>query len=215
MPLLPSGTIMQLSFAGRCFGQRILHVRNYALFESINNDLLASAYSNAFINAVKATGPEDKVTPYLACITGNYTLEEIRAQIVDPVRYAYSFLTAPAGSIGTRDAANTANVNAMVEANSAFAGRSEVACYKIGPIALDDSNQGLLTADLLTKLEEFADDLLLTVSLTGVTASDWNPCIWHRPDPETERPSSYSLIVDASPYKETRVKVTRTVRRGE
>lgn len=141
-----NGDIVQVSFRGRCFGQRILLVRHYKLFgdapvgQSTRTDL------QNINTAVAAAGVNDIMTPYLACLPPQYTLESIRSQRIRNLRTAYEDLGTP-GAVGTNvNNATVACDSAGIILRTFEAGRGERGTAKIGPAPDGASAAGLITA---------------------------------------------------------------------
>lgn len=210
---LPSGSIMLLSIRGKCFGQRIIHVRTFRSFGNATISGSPQSLQSEFIDLVKPGAAKDMVTPYAKCLSENWQADEIRAQLIHPIRYAYTGVSI--NTEGEGGVANTANVNASITASTDRAGRGEVANYKIGPIGYANSAGGLLSNALLAKLNDYSQTFMTQVQIHGGNASLWFPCIFHRKKRQLPAPEYYSDIIDAAPFGETRVKVRRTVGRGK
>lgn len=212
MPDILGGSVLQLSFRLNAFGCRIRHVRSFRVFGTVSVTGTVQSVQDAFIDLIKTGGTKDCVTPYLACLAPQANLEEIRAQFVYPVRYAYSYLNQ--NSNGTNaNAATTANVHGTIEASTAFAGRNQVASYKIGPIGQGSSTDAKLTVAQQTLMQAYADTFVGIYTTPGPDAVTFFPCIWHRNTPLVD--PVYNDIIEAAPQLTTRVKVTRTLFRGE
>jgi hypothetical protein len=210
---LPSNSIMQVSFRGEFALQRILHVRTLELASGALGEFTPQSYQEAFIEAIRDDGPKDWVTSYLACLTSGYTLNQIRCQIVYPIRYAYSFVDFAPGKPGTRGPTGQGLLAANIEGSTAFAGRKQVANYKIGPIAAGDCTNGEIGNDLKAALLTYSGKFTQSVALTTPDDSVWVNGIWHKktPGPAVD----FNTFIEASPYNTVRGKTTRTVRRGE
>lgn len=212
MPVAPNA-VMSVTWKGLIWGQITRHVRHWRLASGGGGPADLLDYANAMITAIQVGGPADFTTAYRNCLTNDWKLQEYRAQVISPVRGAYGYLVPGAITGGTRPASQLTNIQASVEAATAYGGRSQVACYKIGPISYDDTLHGETTALLDPFLGVYAGTFTLPVTLTGTAASVWNPCIYHYRKPALAIP--YDDIRTAGARNEVRVKNTRTVRRGE
>lgn len=212
MPI-PENSIMQLSFRGEFALQRIIHVRTFQLGAGGTGTGLPQEFQTAFLGTVLSGAGNTILEDYLGCLSSGYTLREVRAQIVWPTRYAYSYEVPAGPPVGLRGATGQALLDACLEGSTALAGRSEVACYKIGPIAAADSANGLIVNDLLALLSTYSDSFVGPLSVATPSPATWIPGIFHRK--AVPPADEFTAFVQAEAYAETRAKTTRTVRRGE
>jgi hypothetical protein len=131
------------------------------------------------ITGVNVGGSGDLVTKYLACLPPQYTLDEIRAQWISPVRTAYRS-GIPLLTIGQNAAAATvANDAAALTLRTTAPGRDQVATKHIGPVPDSVSSGGLLVNAYKNTLGDFGDAILQGIIAPG-NGMALLACIWHR-----------------------------------
>lgn len=203
--------IVQVSFRGLCFAQRILLVRNYRVSKLPTATTTVNDFSFDIANAFAVGGNLTAMTArYLACLSSAYAMRVIRAQVIKPNRYRSVEVAREAP--GTSGPANTANICAVITLNSERAGRDQISNVHIGPIGTADSLAGDIAAGAKGNLSEFADDLRTTLSL-GANLGEITPIIYHArvPGPVI----AYDDIIDAVVQDTTRTMRRRTLGRGE
>jgi len=205
------GDIYEVAAVGRCFGQRIILTHHYRL-AAINPSVSENAASISLLNGVRdgAGGGDVLESLYLDCLPNNYELQYWRAQLIDPVRFAY--VSADRTVTGTHvTQCQTANLSAGVTLRSNRAGRKEHGTKKIGPTpeGIDVSNNGMWDAGYIAKLNLLGGSLVSDVvdALLGAT---WNPVIYNRGSTPAYAPA---LTWFVSP--EVRTMHRRTVGVGE
>lgn len=162
-----AGDTMRLTLLGTCFGQSIFADLSYRCTVG-NSGLSTQAVLDETLAQVVAGGANDVVTRYRACLPPQYTMTELRAQIIKPVRSAFrsSF---PVGFVGTNaGAATVACDSAALLRRTALSGRNQISVLKVGPVPDGASAAGLLTVAYTNTLGLWGPDtikgLLLPVS---------------------------------------------------
>jgi len=209
---IPANSILQLAFLGAYANDRILHIRNFVLAVGGTGAETPAEVQAAFLNVVKPTGTDDLATPYLACLTSGYTLQQMRAQIVYPTRYRATILTAGLNIPGTRGATSTALLDCVLTMQTDLSGRSQVGNYKIGPAPATDFTNGTLGVDITDALNNYRETFEGTIETVGGGLTGWKSCIYHpnfQPGGE-----SFNLITSGYVQDTARAKTTRTARRG-
>lgn len=201
---LMNGDKVLVQFRGDCFNQQILMNRmllvsgDFPALNSIDTDL------QLIITSVNAAGVQDYATPYLACLPATYTLREIRAQRIKPVRSAYSSQF-PVGAIGTNaGAATTANDAGCITYRTAVAGKGQRGNMHIGPMPDAGAAAGLLTNAYKATLSTLGTAMLASFIPPG-SGSLVIPVDWHRKTDTTDLWQSFRIGAEA------RVQRRRTV----
>ena len=177
MPALAIGDVIEVSFRGTLFGQRILNILHYVVsvtgagqdnfqLEEIAQDMATSAISNPIIPA------------WLASVGAEYTMDEVRAQRVYPTRTIYQrSLVDLAGTHA--DPCLTANIAVSIQKRGLVSGRTGNGRMQLGGIprsgmvdgSIDVAGYGALVSSLRNALA-----LNQTTSVTPVTIQ---PCIFN------------------------------------
>jgi len=210
---LAGNAVIQVSWIGRCFGQQIRHVRHWKVQTVGASGSTLMDYASEIISKVSVGGSADFTTSLLSCLSSSYTLEQYRAQVIYPVRGAFMSVNAPGGTIGTRGAAKTANLQGGIHAATEFGGRNMVASYKIGPLAADDAAAGMMVVGLQAAFNGYAGTFTLPIPAAAPGNVVWVPCIYHKV-PAFDAVKAHFIVRSDAEY-EIRVKNTRTVGHGE
>lgn len=205
---LLNNDIVQISFRGLCFGQRIIMTRPYVISgdfpvgTSIGQDL------ESIIGAVAPAGVQDIATPYLACLPPQYSLTGIRAQRIWPTRVAYRE-DSIIGAVGTNaGAATVANDSACITLRTALSGRKQVANMHIGPVPDTVSVAGLITNAYKATLNPLGTKLV-TSFVPPASGSLVVPVVYHRAS------HTFDLVQQFILGDQSRVQRRRTVGIGE
>lgn len=198
-----------VSFYGRCFGQRIILTHHYDLnliggpIEVIYNDAMEQV-----IDQVESAGGSDIVTALRDCLPAQWRLEEIRAQVIWPLRYVIVSRAYDLPGVNAA-AATVANDSAALTFRTERAGRRFVGTKHLGPVPDGASAAGLLTANYITTVNALGTVMMNPVVTTDGPL-DWRPCIYNRDQP-IGSPRIESFIVG----RQSRVQRRRTVGLGE
>jgi len=207
---LVTGDVIQLSWRGTHFGQRIILTHAFVLTgdapagQTIQQDLAD------MLTFVSAGGAADIQTPYLALLPATYTLNETRAQRLNAPRSAYTS-NFPVGAVGTHaSAATVACDSAALTLRGPLADRHNTGTKKIGPCPDGASAAGLLTAGYTTLVGALGTAMLMS----GVPALAWAlttvfPCIYDRVNDQVVIPTSFRVGATS------RIMSRRVVGRGE
>ena len=162
MPVLPDDAI-RIQFRGRCFGQQIIMDLSYVVTVGAPAQPTDTTLLD-LLDAVQAA-PTNIRANYLACLPPEYTLDEIRAQVVFPNRSAYVSYFPAAGTVGTNaNSATVSNDAAAITRRTAIAGRNQTSTLKIGPAPDAVSVAGRLTDAYRTILATLAGSTLVLVT---------------------------------------------------
>lgn len=204
MPL-PVGSIAQVTYEYRHFGQRLLNTCHWFIETAgtTPDQGVATQEMANYFGSVGAGGIANKI---LALLPSSVTLEYVRAQLINPVRYAYFFKTL--FSNGTRGVSPTPNVDFVITKRTAFSGRREVGDWYLPGAdpadmlggAVDPIFQGLIDTNM---------QWLKTHQTMPVSGAILGPVIFHRGSGTAS--DITSIIVQG----EVRVMTRRTVGRGE
>lgn len=171
-----AGDTLRLTFLGRCFGQRIMLDLSYVC--TVGNATATPTLLNELINntAPGAPAATEIGTSYLACLPPQYTLEQMRAQVIRPVRSAYTSVNFVA-TVGTNpNPATVAADSAAITRRTLLAGRKQVSVLKIGPAPDGASAAGLITAAYTGLLGTLAQRTITTL-LMPISTAQYVPCI--------------------------------------
>lgn len=139
-----AGDTIRLWFRGLCFGQRIIFDLSYRV--TVGNTILATnVVLNELNTQVIAGGGNDIVANYLLCLPPQYSMSEIRSQVIKPTRSVFVSNNL-VGIVGTN--ANPATVacdSGALLRRTLLAGRNQVSVLKYGPLPDASSAAGLLT----------------------------------------------------------------------
>lgn len=207
------GDIMQLSYRGTVAGQRIIMTRFYrCTAPSDPGNTYQDDMQGVIIEATKVAAGSISQT-YLACLPSSYTLNEVRAQIVKPVRYVTVgvFQTAKVGT--NTGSGNVTNLAGVITFRTGLAGRKQVSNVHIGPVPSDAPSAGVLEAAYRLVLDNLKGALLNILTPSGFDVGSWTPCIWHRKVPGPA--ISYDYIQSGVVQQTARTMSRRTVGRGE
>jgi len=206
MPI-PDNNIIQVTLRGLSMGQRILLVRTYVNFGAFPAGTIDDNLQD-IIDEVAAGGNGDLQTPYLDALPPEFSLTEIRAQVISPIRSAYSsqlFVAAPGVWAG---AATKPNGAAVITQRTAQAGRNQVANAHIGPLADNASVNGILTGAYKTALGALGSAMINEWGV-GALPVTMVPVIFHRAT------TTYDDIENFAVNDYARVMRRRTVGLGE
>jgi len=204
-----AGDTVKIWFRGTCFLQRIIFDLSYRVNVG-NAGVTTNAALNELLNEVFGAGANGIVPQYLACLPPQYIMDEIRAQVIKPVRSAYTSQGVPAATVGTHaGAATVACDSATINRRTAGAGRDQVSVLKVGPCPDGASAAGQLTPAYQALLGILGTAsikaLLLPVSTIQLTS-----CIL-KPDGTTNNRDLVGFHIGTT----SRVMTRRVVGRGE
>lgn len=173
MPIV-AGDTLRVQFRGYIFDSRIIMDLSYrcnvgapGFYGTILQELLAQ---------VAGPGANAIMPQYLACLPPEYVLNEIRAQLIKPTRYAYVNLDT-LGATGTNPAsASVANDAAAIVRRTALSGRNQISTLKIGPAPDAVSVAGELQAGYLLLLNALGAATIKNLNLP-VSTAQFTPCI--------------------------------------
>lgn len=176
---LLNNDVVQVTWRGECFGQRILLTHNYLILGDYNAATSVTQDLTDILNQVKAAGAFDVTTSYLACLAPDYTLHFMRAQRIKAIRSSYVEQVVAALPGTWAGAATVANDSAALTLRTASAGRSQRATKHIGPIADNASAAGLIVVGMGPKLTALGNKLIQAFAPAG-SGSVVTPIIYHR-----------------------------------
>jgi len=208
---LDSGQIILFTAEGRCNGQKIMFTHHYFV-EQVTGVIEMQEGLEEFIDLrMSDAGADIFQTDYLNCLPDNYALERFTAQCVYPVR-SRKFIREIADAGNIANDALTPNLAAVIELWTELAGRSQVSCKHIGPLAQSVGwyVDGVLHNDYKVLLGLLKD--VLTDDVTIAARWSFLPCIFHR-DPDAE--PYFDYIIAGQVQETVRTMRRRTVGLGE
>lgn len=199
--------IIQLTYFGRCFNQRIMLTHFYR-YAGDTSDGTYAADLDDMIDQASFGGAWGLGDAYMACLPPQYAMEEMRAQVIAPGRQVYVGAATP-GVVGTHVSnATVANDAAALTLRGPLARRSEIATKHIGPAPDNVSAAGLLTGGYVALMTSLANSLS-TIRVGFMPGSTLTPIIYHRGS------KTASIIFGIRIGAQSRVQRRRTVGLGE
>jgi len=208
MPLVVD-EIVQISYRGRCFGQRILLVTNWRVDTTASTASVLDDLTNIATDFEATSVPGSICDVYMACLATDYTLEAVRAQVVRPSRSLYVDRTSAAVGTG-QSACETANLAGTVTRVSLAAGRKGIATNHLGPLPSDAMVDGGLDSLQLGALGQWGVDFASPRTVTAGTIA-LLPVILH----PVGSPIASSDILTFRTSNTVRVMRRRTLHVGE
>lgn len=195
-----------VTFKGRSYGQRILLTLWYECIRAAPGGESLNLSMQKLRSLIKAGGAFDIETPYMKVLGNDYTLLEIKTQVIAPTRAIY--FTQAITNVGNGGDQSVANDSAALTLRCDLAGRKFVGTKHIGPVPDGASVSGLLTVGYKADLSNLGDALVLPLTPLAPDAQ-YRPILFHRAD-LTSSPVTSFAIGDQS-----RVQRRRTVGLGE
>lgn len=159
--------VIRVDYRGTCYGQRIILTTGYRVTVNFTAGGSVSADLGLILNTIALGGVNDVPTFYLQCLQNAYTLEEVRAQVVFPIRSAYRSVFYAADNAGSGGVGTVANDSAAITLRGPLAGRKNVSTKHIGPVPDSVSANGLLTNPYKVKLQALINALGTTMTPAG------------------------------------------------
>lgn len=206
---ITNNAIMEVTLRGLHQDQRVLSVLHYAALvpPAVFQDFNEAAPD--VVDALLATG--GIVDKYLDAVSVEYALEEIRLQLITPIRYSFkSFLQA--SSPGT--VAGTAlppNEGATLTKRNDATGRRNRGSLHMPALPISFVGGGRITTAGETAYLALGDVMVLPITTTGGGGDvTWNPVIFNKAVPTTS-----PEFTSVTPQLTTRTNRRRTVGVGE
>jgi len=208
----PLGDILQLRLKGTVNGQKTVTVQNFQVaFQSTINDRGAELAD--FLVAISPGGTLDIVTPYLATMPTNYTLDTIEGQWVWPQRLVVQ--TIFSGAPGVFAAASTAqNLHGTILLRTVKAGRSQVQSIKPPAAPSTAYTGGLITAGYRAVLATLGA-ALRSAAVGPIGAGVYDSGIWHKAIFPQTRFQNFDSVFTGVIQGEIRTQHRRTVGVGK
>jgi len=163
---LATNDVVQVTFFGTLFSQRIMTVLNYVVTQPAVGTSIAQDLDDivtTFGNPATATLPLNKL---LACQGPEVVQDYVRAQQIYTARSVYDQLAI--ASPGTHaDSTKTANVAASVTKKSLLAGRHGIGRVQVAGVPDSQLVAGKLNGAYLTLLQTFGDTLIGEKTMAG------------------------------------------------
>lgn len=200
------GDKVQVQFVARCYSHRILLTHWYRVEQASPPANTVAQDMTALIGAITGAAPTTIEQPYMNCLSGDYSLLAVRAQVIKPVRLAYTEIPRVVSGLG--GVSNLSNVSGCLTLRTLNAGRNQVANKHIGPLPDAASLSGRLTVAFKADMDALGDALKATIQPVPGGAT-YAPIIYHRAT------DSWDAIVAHVVGDSTRVQRRRTVGVGE
>jgi hypothetical protein len=170
---IPVNSIAQLSLRGLWQNQRVIFSHTYKI--TADASPLSPFARSQEIAGDYAAAPAGLVFRYLSAMPQNYTLKEVRFQVIYPTRYQYGSEVVSLPGLWSTDA-QTGNVASVITIQTGIAGRSQIANKHVGPTPQNAMLNGAPTAAYVTKLDDLAGAILAPVpspiggsAITGIS----------------------------------------------
>ena len=211
---LEAGDVIEVSFVGNAFGQRMLNIRHFV----IDNVPIPNVATDVFdAGATAFQAPTKIVEAMLGLASADYTLESIVFQRVRPTRYAK--YTVPIDQAGTHaDDAVSANVAYEIAlrtdkatARNLHANLGQVGRWQGGTVPATQTIGGVLTVPykaLMTTLGAALKEVY-----TAADDTVWMPVLFHRNITDPTKWTDQVTSTANNPF--LRTQRTRTVGKGE
>lgn len=175
MPNIEVDDIVQVSLVGSYAAQRILFTQTYRVSTAPTSVVSTFDFCGEVIDDITggATALQNK---YLACMPANYTLTQIRAQVIYPVRQVA--VRQGASQAGTGSGAETGNTAGVITFYTDLAGRSQISNKHIGPLPLGASVNGALRPEQIALLDALGEEILEGFTDLG-DGGEMTACIYH------------------------------------
>jgi len=193
-----------VTFEGEANGQLILNTFWYRLSSEVTPVHKGEACDEIQSELSNAGGLIDD---FIACMPGQYTLNNVWVQPIDPVRYVKSIY--PKGTIGGSGiVGETPNIAGVITRRGSAATKKALgSLHLLLPTAVTVMNDGLIEAAHKTKMNTLADEM--EKNLTPANNNIYVPCLRNGP-----LPSEYHDIGECFAQDTVRVMRRRTVRVG-
>jgi hypothetical protein len=209
MPLF-NGDIIELTFWGRCFGQRILLTHHYRWEGTSNPAIPTSTSLTELLALVKDGGTSDIVSYYKSVLGLPYTYEFTRAQVIDPVRSAYVSDNADAGPALNPGTTNVGNQTLVLTFRTEGAGKKQRGNKHIGPIPVTGFTNGMIANAFVPLMDDLGSQMLKRIT-SATPPGEYAPIIYHG---KNDNPG-YTAITNYIIQTTARVQRRRTVGLGE
>jgi len=209
MAAIEVGDVIQVSWVGDCFGQRVMMVRHYVCdvaADPLTTTVLGNL--NALLGELGIGGGEDITTDYLACLPPSYSLTYVQAQRINPERSAWVRDASDAGPGTHNDDTERSNVSCCITMQSDRGGRDQHSNVLLGPSPVTAAVNGEVSVAYKALMTALAEDLKLPTTPVAVGNGSYTPVIYH-PDNGLVDFITHYTVQDTS-----RVVRRRTVRLG-
>lgn len=162
--------VVEVSFRGTLYGQRILTVLHYAVVTTTAGSTIDQLQAIA-VSMNAGTGSQDPVGKMLALQSNDYTCDYIRAQVVSPTRSIYvQAANGNAGLVG--DIAATPNIAMSFTKRGFDGGRKSIGRLQLAGVPAINISQGKWdTTGLAGAIGDFIDALKNSFTPAGVAVT--------------------------------------------
>lgn len=202
---IATGSLMEVGIRGRHFGQRTLSVLHY---QYISTSLLSDG-RQALIDFMNKLGEAGGLlVKYRDCCSAVWTMEEVRAQWIFPLRYVYEQSTTGTGDGTVAGNSLPPNSSVTLYKRSELAGRHNRGFVHMPGVPLTFVTEGVLSTTGLAAYAALCTKLKTVIDVTG--GPSYQPVILNRSQP------AISVFVNSClPMGTARTQRRRTVGLGE
>lgn len=204
--------IIEVSFRGTLFGQRILNTLHYVVSVAVGSGTTEDQLLHLASDIQGGLGSVPGLkSHFLDCIAIQYTLDTIRAQRVYPARTVFQEVTS--GDVGQYVVADckTPNIAASIFKRTATPGRMGVGRMQMAGVPDDGFSSGLINPGTIgVPLAIWAADMKLNFT-TSAPVQTYGPCLYN----PTGAGLRFSLITSTGVEDTLRTMHRRTLRVGE
>lgn len=208
VPLLIND-VVQISYRGLSYSQRIINVTTWKVTASASNDT-DQADLTSILAVFRDAGAAGFLDRYLDCLGAEYQLSSVRAQRIWPLRTSYvqSLGTGEVGKQATQSENPT--LTAAISRITGAAGRDQISTSHIGPGPAAEMIDGLWSPAYRATVEQWAIKFLTNVN-TAAPVISLEPVVFHS---RAVNPSAQKLTA-IHQFNTVRTMSRRVVGRGE
>jgi hypothetical protein len=206
MPDVQGGDILQVSFRGLVYGQRMITILHYRAEEFSTTTELQQTYIQTAAQLQGGAGTPHQ--EYMDCLASSYTNAQMRVQKIYPTRMIHRTFTAATVIGQVSGAALSPGTSGSITKRGEVANRHSIGGVRMPAVPLAWSVDGMLSATGTVQYADFASTLTQLLTLTGGLVL--KPIIFNRTTP-VDSQSITTLIVQDT----IRTMSRRVLRRGE
>lgn len=207
---ITNGAIIQLSLRGTMFSQRILNILHYVVISPGTSGTVLGQLQDLVDTLANDGDGGLLISKFLATQSASYSLDSIRAQVVDPTRSPFAENTAI--QVGTAaGTSNTANVAVSITKKSDVGGRHGIGRMQLAGVPSSQIASGRVQGAFAAgPLKALADALKFNI-ITAPSNVTMEPVIYN----PGVVPFNYSQIIQTTVQDTVRTMHRRTLFVGE
>ena len=200
---IATGDVVEVAFEGVHDQQRVLNLFHYRIDKSDPAAVTQASFINSLHAKLNATG--GLIPTFLAAVSGDYLLSDVRYQFQYPTRWAA--VTKDVGEVGGGPASLPPADSATFTLRAEQAGRRYRRSLHLPALPADWVSEGLIETGFMTNFNDLGAKLIEKINIS--TGLDATPVILHR-----AAYGSSPQIADFSIVPQVRTMKRRVVGRG-